>query len=224
MLNIQFMEKVATLAQKGKLAPEKIVLVGSSAEYGRMYVEPISENFPLHPTSIYGLTKIFLFNTAMYYFEKGLPVVYARQFNCTGPYQRPDFVVPSICRQIAMIEKGLQDRIIVGDVSQRRDFIDVRDAARAYMLLFEQGHAGEVYNIGSGNAVSISAVFEKAISLAHSPTKIMAEVNRQLFFSENATSNTICADVAKLACLGFKTNYSMDETIVDVINFWRERV
>lgn len=224
MLTLQFMEEVMVLTQQGMMSPEKIIFVGSAAEYGRRYLEPISEIFPLHPTSIYGLTKIFLFNAAMYYCEKGLPVVYTRQFNCTGPYQRPDFVVPSLCRQIAMIEKGLKEGVSIGDVSQKRDFIDVRDAARAYMFLFAQGRVGEVYNVGSGHAVSVANVLEKAIFLARSFAAITTTVNRQLFFNETAISDTICADVSKLGLLGFKPSFSLDDTILDVIDFWRKRV
>lgn len=224
MLTILFMEQVMASVQEGKISPEKIVLVGSAAEYGRYYSEPISETNSLHPTSIYGLTKIFLFNTAMYYCEKGLPVVYTRQFNCTGPYQRADFVIPSICKQIALIEKGKKDSITIGDTSQERDFIDVRDAAQAYLILLKQGVAGKVYNIGSGRAVSISEVLEKAITFARANTKIPIVTNDQLFFNKNAISNIICADIISLSALGFKPKFKLEETIHDTIEFWRLNV
>ena len=224
MITLLFMEQVMSLVQEGKISPEKIVLVGSAAEYGRSYLEPISETFPLHATSIYGLTKIFLFNTAMYYGQKGLPIVYSRQFNCTGPYQRADFVIPSICKQIALIEKGQKDCISIGDVTQIRDFIDVRDAARAYLILLRQGIAGEVYNIGSGQAFSISEILHKAVSLARSHTKLFTKTNNELFFNENTLSNMICADVTKLSALGFKPQFGIDDTIHDVIEFWRNLV
>ena len=42
------------------------------------------------------------------------------------------------------------DEIIVGDLSTRRDFCDVRDVVRAYRLLAERGVSGEIYNIASG--------------------------------------------------------------------------
>lgn len=224
MITLLFMEQVMSLVQAGKISPEKIVLVGSAAEYGRSYLEPISETFPLHATSIYGLTKIFLFNTAMYYCQKGLPIVYSRQFNCTGPYQRADFVIPSICRQIALIEKGQKDSISIGDITQVRDFIDVRDAARAYFILFRQGIVGEVYNVGSGQAFSISEILNKAVSLARSHTKLVSKTNNQLFFKETALSNKICADVTKLSALGFKPQIIMDDTLHDIIEFWRNLV
>jgi GDP-4-dehydro-6-deoxy-D-mannose reductase len=224
MMTILFMEQVMALVQKKEISPEKIILVGSAAEYGRAHLEPITETSPLHPTSIYGLTKIFLFNAARYYFEKGLPVVYTRQFNCTGPYQRADFVVPSICRQIALIEKQQKNSISIGDTSQERDFIDVRDAAQAYLVLLEQAIIGEVYNVGSGYAVSVSEVLHKAVSFARPNTKIITKTSNHLFFNENALSNMICANVIKLSALGFKPQFGLEDTIHDVIEFWRKRV
>jgi GDP-4-dehydro-6-deoxy-D-mannose reductase len=224
MITILFMEQVMSLVLSGEISPEKIVLVGSAAEYGRSYLDPISETFPLHATSIYGLTKIFLFNTAMYYCQKGLPIVYTRQFNCTGPYQRDDFVIPSICKQIALIEKGQKEYISIGDVTQKRDFIDVRDAANAYLLLLRRGIVGDVYNVGSGHAVSIAEVLNKAVSLSRSTSKLIPKTNTQLFFKENALSNMICADVTKLSALGFKPHLRLDATLNDVLEFWRNRV
>lgn len=224
LLTITFMEHVRTLIQEGRLALKKIVMVGSAAEYGKTYLEPIAETFPLYPTSIYGLTKIYLYNTAMFYRSKGLPVVYTRQFNCTGPYQRADFVIPSICRQIAMIEKGKQEYLAIGDTTQERDFIDVRDAALAYLMILEHGVDGEIYNVGSGHAVSIDTVLSTAISMARAGIRIDVRTNEKLFADKDALSNRICADVAKLRGLGFSPKFTLNDTIKDTLELWRTRV
>ena len=136
---------------------EKILVIGSASEYGKFYDTAITENFPLHPTSLYGLDKICLYNASMYYYERGLPIVHVRQFNTTGPLQRETFVLPSFCKQAAEIEKGIREpKMFVGDLNQERDFIDIRDTCRAYSLLFEEGLAGQVYNVSSGNCISIN--------------------------------------------------------------------
>jgi len=224
MITLSFMGQVMLLVEKKAISPERIILVGSSGEYGRTYNEPISETFSLHATSIYGLTKIFLFNTAMYYFEKGLPVIYTRQFNCTGPYQRADFVVPSICRQITLIEKGLEDNLTIGDTSQVRDFIDVRDAAKAYILLLKRGKVGEIYNIGTGHAVSVKEVLDRAIACSGSGKYIDVTSNSQLFVEKNSLSKSMCADITKLVALGFQPTMTLDDTIRDILDFWRKHV
>lgn len=220
---LSFMERVMVLVKDGLYVPEKIVLVGSAAEYGKSFLEPIDESFPLRPVSIYGLTKIYLYNTAMYYYEKGLPVIYTRQFNCTGPYQRQNFVIPSVCRQIAMIEKGEKCSLEIGDTYQERDFIDVRDAARAYLAILDRGVTGEIYNIGTGHTHSIAEVLELAITKAKHKHAIHIETNRDLFFDKGAISNRICSNITKLRSLGFAPQTSLKQTIADTLDFWRER-
>jgi GDP-4-dehydro-6-deoxy-D-mannose reductase len=51
--------------------------------------------------------------------------------------------------------------IMVGDLSTRRDFSDVRDVVRAYRLLAEWGRPGEAYNVASGHDVALSDVAEE---------------------------------------------------------------
>jgi GDP-4-dehydro-6-deoxy-D-mannose reductase len=54
----------------------------------------------------------------------------------------------------------------VGNLESERDFTDVRDVARAYRLLVEQGQPGQAYNIASGKAVPIQAVLDLLCELA----------------------------------------------------------
>jgi len=221
---IVFMEVVNRLMASGSLSVEKILMIGSAGEYGKMYSEPISESFPLHPTSIYGLTKIFLYNTALFYHEKGLPVCYVRQFNCTGPYQRPVFVVPSICRQIALIEKGKLNSLSIGDVTQERDFIDVRDAVRAHLTVLKSGRGGEIYNVGTGRSVPVKQVLDLALDQAREGIDISLETDPNLFVEKNALSKRLCADISKLKKLGFAPRIPLESTVRDTLDYWRARV
>lgn len=216
------LESIAIYADTEKKL-KKIIIVGSAGEYGRSYAEPIAETFPLHPSSIYGLTKIFLYNMAIYYKEKGLPIVYTRQFNCTGPGQRSSFLIPSLCRQIASIEKEKSvAKIEIGDLSQERDFIDVRDASRAYIHLLMHGAIGEVYNIGSGVVHSVKQVLDEILRVSDlNADDVEISINRQLFFKEQSISNRILADVTKLAALGFRHQVPFEKTIHDTLEYWR---
>lgn len=225
IIPLKLLEAVAEYSNSSKNL-KKIIVVGSAIEYGRTYQEPISENFPLHPSSVYGLTKIFLYNTAFYYMEKGLPMLYIRQFNCVGPGQRASFLIPSLCRQIALIEKGMASPLIeIGDMHQERDFIDARDSSRAYLLLLQQGQAGNVYNVGSGHIRSVGQVLNEIIKLSglkKSPPEI--RVNQSLFFKEQSTSNRILADISKLTDLGFKAEIPFEKTLYDTLEYWRQNV
>ncbi|MES0488487.1 MAG: GDP-mannose 4,6-dehydratase [Leptospirales bacterium] len=205
---------------------EKILIIGSASEYGKFYKEAISEDFKLHPTSLYGLSKIFLYNTALYYKERGLPIVYGRQYNTIGVDQRDVFALPSFARQVAKIEKGLQEPIMdVGDLTQERDLLDVRDTVLAYTLLLKKGEIGEVYNIASGNYTSMENVVNILLeqsSIAMADIKIESNVKK--FSENNSLSKRLWGDISKLRSLGFKPKYTLKETTLDILNYWRANV
>jgi len=205
---------------------EKIILVGSASEYGKFYNKPIKEDFPLHPTSLYGLSKILLYNASKYFIDRGLPIIYVRQFNTVGQGQRDTFVFPSFAKNIAMIEKKPHKPVLnVGDLSQERDFIDIRDTCAAYELLMEKGEVGEAYNVASGEYISINGLLKNIIKqsdLIYADLEINENVN--LFSKEASLSKRLHADISKIKELGFKRKFTLDETINDVLEYWRQNV
>ncbi|MEI9919948.1 MAG: GDP-mannose 4,6-dehydratase [Bacteroidota bacterium] len=205
---------------------KKILVIGSAAEYGREYQNAIAESTPTHPTSIYGLTKIFLYDTSMYYAWKGLPVVHVRQFNAIGPFQRDVFVLSSFCKQIAMIEKGLKEpQMTVGNLLAERDFIDVRDAANAYCLLFDAGVPGHVYNLASGISFAIEDLLDILLELTtYKEKSIRIERTVDSAARKNMLASRLLADTTKLKELGFKPQYTLRQTVGDTLNFWRQNV
>ena len=203
---------------------KKIVIIGSAAEYGKnSFAMP--ETTQTHPSSIYGLTKIFLYNTSMYYVGKGLPIVYVLQFNSIGPYQRDCFVLSSFSKQIAQIETGNQEPVItVGDLSSERDFIDVRDTAVAYKLLFENGKIGETYNIGSGVSIATEKLLDILLENTTYKSKIDIVHEEINSLKKNSLSNKLLSDNTKLLQLGFKTKLTITQTVIDTLNYWRKNV
>ena len=211
---------------KASLQLKKILIVGSASEYGKLYNQPIKEDFELHPTSIYGLSKIFLFNVAKYFIARGLPIVYARQFNAIGVGQRENFVFSSFCKNIISIENGTSEPTLrVGDLSQERDFLDVRDVSIAYDLLLQKGEIGETYNVGSGESIEIGFLLESIIEESSlEPKKIKIIQNKELFLKEESLSKRLLADVDKLKQLGFEQKYTLKDTIKNMLNHGRKNV
>ena len=204
---------------------KKILVVGSASEYGKYYHKPIKEDFPLHTTSLYGLSKICLYNASMYYFERGLPIVHIRQFNTIGLRQREVFVLPSFCKQIVEIEKGIKEpTITVGDLTQERDFIDIRDTCRAYSLLLESGDNGNVYNVASGEYISIKKLLDRILNCSELKTKVKIIKNTKLLTQENSLSKRLHADISKIQNLGFSLEYNLEDTIKDTLDYWRKHV
>lgn len=223
--NVLKISQLLEFIYTNKASIRKILVIGSAGEYGKQYDNPIDENTPLLPSSPYGLSKVLLYNIAMYFCRVGLPIVYLRQFNTVGIGQQDKFVLPSFTKQVVFIEKGLQEKkIVVGDLTQERDFIDIKDTCRAYELLLQQGKAGEVYNIGSGKYISIRDLLNRIIE--HSFLKdeeILIETNKEKL-NNTSLSKKLYADTTKLRNLGFKPKFSLDSTIEDMLGFWRSNV
>lgn len=208
-----------------QLMETKVLVVSSAEVYGAvMHNElPINENTPLRPLSPYAVSKIAQdFLGYQYYHSQGVKTIRVRPFNNIGPSQAPFFVVPSFAKQIAEIEKGLQEPILkVGNLEARRDFTDVRDVVKAYVQLMEKGADGEVYNVGCGKSYKIKEILDMFLSL--SDTKIIVE---------NDPDRMRPGDIPELRCdynklykaTGWKPEISIETSLKDTLDYWRNIV
>lgn len=201
-----------------------LILIGSSEEYGYSdYSKPVKEETALKPGNIYAATKAMQEMLGYIYYKAfGIRIIATRSFNHIGAGQSPLFVVSDFCKQAAEIEKGIREPVIkVGNLNVQRDFTDVRDVVRAYRLLGEKGKAGEVYNVGSGNAVSIRSILDKIISLSESDIKVETDKSRL----RPTDIPIIEADIEKLqkdTC--WQPEIKVSDTIADMLNYWRSEV
>lgn len=200
----------------------RVVLIGSGEEYGHIRdgETPIKEDNRLNPGNIYAATKACQNMIGSIYSKAyDMELIMVRAFNHIGPGQSSIFVVSDFCKQVADIEKGEKDPVMyVGNLSARRDFTDVRDVVRAYALLAEKGENGETYNVGSGNAVEIREILDKII--AFSTAEIKVEIDPAKIRPVDVP--IIEADISKLqAATGWRPEISLEETIEEVLNYWR---
>jgi len=138
------------------------VLLASSANvYGNSEITPLDEHSPPRPENDYAVSKLAMEMMAQQWRQR-LPIVVARPFNYTGVGQSKSFLLPKIVDHFARGEK----RIELGNIDVYRDFSDVRMVANAYGRLLELGQPGEVYNVCSGTAHSISDVLGMLAGIA----------------------------------------------------------
>jgi GDP-4-dehydro-6-deoxy-D-mannose reductase len=205
--------------------PIRILAVGSSEEYGLVYENeiPITENNPLRPLSPYGVSKVGQDLLGFQYFHSyGMHIIRTRAFNHTGPRRGEVFVTSSFCKQAVLIEKGKQEPVVkVGNLQAKRDFTDVRDVVRAYWLALEKGRPGEVYNICSGISWVIEDLLDKILEIAGlkvtkepDPTRLRPSDVKILQGSHDKFTNET----------GWKPEIPMEQTIRDLLDYWRERV
>lgn len=99
-----------------------------------------------------------------------LDIVTIRPFSSTGPHQEKKFVLPSVAAQIASIEMfDGETAIYTGNLDVSRDYLDVRDQARAIAMLAKRANTAEVYNVCSGKARTIRDLVNYLISLSGCP-------------------------------------------------------
>ena len=153
----------------------RIHICSSSEVYGQVRKEevPIVETTPLRPASPYAVSKV---GEDMVAFQYGLSykldILRTRMFTHTGPRRGDVFAESSFAKQIAEIEAGLRDGpVLVGNLDSVRTIADVRDAVHAYCLLLDNCPAGEVYNIGGKETMTVGDILETLKSLAKKPIK-----------------------------------------------------
>ena len=148
-----------------EVSPEaRVVLVRSSEVYGVVSPEelPLSETSPTRPANPYSTSKLEAELVAREAVRsRQQAVVIVRPFNHIGPGQSTNFVVPALVRRMLDATAQGMHFIMVGDLTTRRDFSDVRDVVRAYRLAAQWGRPGEVYNVASGHDIALSDVAEE---------------------------------------------------------------
>jgi GDP-4-dehydro-6-deoxy-D-mannose reductase len=203
----------------------RVLVVGSSEEYGQVAAEhiPVNEEAPLRPTTPYGVSKIAQdYLGLQYYQSNGVEAIRVRPFNHIGPRQRQGFVAPDFARQVAEIEAGLlPPRVVVGSLDVVRDFSDVRDIVQGYHLALTQGQPGEVYNMGSGQGHTVREMLETFIRLAGQTVDIVQDPAR---LRPNEMPRMV-ADCSKIrAATGWHAVIPFEQSLADVLDYWRTQV
>lgn len=200
-----------------------VVIASSSAVYGyRSGKKPISEKADIHPLTHYAVSKAAQETAALRYFNSyGLPVMIVRMFNLLGPGQPEDLACSNFARQIAMAELHGDTELSTGNLDTQRDFVDVRDAVRAFALVAEKGVAGQIYNVCSGNAVKIRKCLEEMISMSHQQIKVRVEAGR--IQANDVPVQIGNAEKIRIA-MGWHPQISLQQSLSDLLNDWRHRV
>ena len=202
-----------------------IQLANSSEEYGLVKPSeiPVKETNPLRPLSPYAVSKVAMDMLGYQYFRSyKLKIIRTRAFNHTGPRRGESFVCSNFAKQIAEIEKGKKEPILlVGNLEAKRDFSDVRDIVKAYLLAVQKGEPGEVYNICSEKSRSINQVLEMLLSMSKTKVKIKKDPAR-MRPSDVLILEGDCSKFKKKT--GWKPRIKFEKTLKDLLDYWRERV
>jgi len=198
------------------------ILVVSSAEvYGIPKSVPTKETDGLNPISPYGKSKKRQELLCKNYSKK-LNIIISRSFSHIGPGQLPSFASSYFAKCISEIEMGNQKPVIkVGNLKAKRDFTDVRDIVKAYLLLAQKCKPGEIYNICSGNIHSINEILNKLLSLTSKKIEIEHEP-LQMRSSDIPIMQGDNLKFIKETC--WSPRIPIETTLEDILNYWRGKV
>lgn len=204
-----------------------LIHVCSSSEcYGQVNEDeiPIKESNPFRPQNPYAVSKAGADMIAyMYWRCYKIPIIRTRMFTHTGVGRTMLSAEVSFAQQIARIEKGAEPIVKVGNLDSVRTVADVRDAVRAYYLLLRKCPAGEVYNIGGDKTIKIGDMLNYLISLSPMKDRIKVEVDPLRMRPSDVTLQI--PDTSEFRKItGWKPEISFEQTMYDLLNYWREMV
>ena len=203
-----------------RLQLEVPVLVTGSAAVYRPSLEPLREDSAVAPATLYGVSKLA---QEMVADRARGHVILTRPFNHVGPRQSTAQAASSFARQIAEAEaRGERKAVLaVGNVEARRDITDVRDTVRAYRLLLERGRPHEPYNVCRGEAVRIGDLLDSLIRQARVSIEVTSDRGR---FRPN-DNPVVLGDPGRLARdTGWAPTVSIDDTLSDLLDYWRRNL
>jgi len=210
------------------VCPNSLIHICSSSEvFGRVPKErvPISENENFHPASPYAISKAGTDLLGRFYAEAyGLKTYTTRMFTHTGPRRGDVFAESSFAKQIALAEAGYIAPIVnVGNLDSLRTIADVRDAVRAYkMLLTSDITPGTYFNIGGDFTCTVGDILQKLMSMS-SLTNIEIKVDRDRLRPIDADLQIPDTSLFR-SLTGWKPEISFDQTMKDLLDYWRLRI
>lgn len=230
-MDVNYNGTVNILDALKNFAPDcRILIPGSGEEYGDILESelPISDRTPLRPVNPYAVTKIAQDLISYVYFRSyNLKVLRLRTFNHEGPRREHYFGIASYCYQIAKMELGLQElKLRVGHTGDKRNFTHVKDIVEAYFLAMEKLEPGDLYLVGTErdeNIATFAEVIERLVKISTLTKEV--EIEKVAEYTRPTSVPYLLADAKKFSTLTtWKATYTLDEILLDTLNYWRERV
>jgi UDP-glucose 4-epimerase len=195
---------------------KKFVFASTAAVYGNPVYLPVDEAHPLQPISFYGLTKGHAEKCIQIYADTHqLDYSILRYANVYGPRQDARGEAGVIAVFIEKLIQGEQP-IMFGDGKQTRDFIFVKDVARANVAALTNG-SKEILNIGTGQEVSIQEIIDQLAMIIEKPVHPLLRPVRD----GDIRSSVLQNDRAQFM-LSWSPGYSLQEGLMETVHYYQQ--
>jgi GDP-4-dehydro-6-deoxy-D-mannose reductase len=194
----------------------RFLFVSTGEVYGAGHHGPITEEAELNPASPYAESKAAAeVALTTYAVSRGSPLIIARPFTHSGPGQAPMYVLPGMVQRLREAKRTDQQEIPVGNLDPVRDFLDVRDVVRAYLLLLKHGVPGEAYNVASGVGHRLGDCFAALARIVGVDAVPVADAS----LVRPADISVLIGDPSKLhAATGWTPQIPFEQTLQDLVD------
>ena len=204
-----------TLLEAARRHPvERFLYVSTDEVYGEVPEGAAAETWPLRPSSPYAASKAAADRLAFAYHRAyRVPVIIARPSNAFGPRQYPEKLIP-VMTLLALAHQPLP---LYGDGRQRRNWIYVRDLARALVLLLERGEPGTEYNVPGTREIANLDLVRKILDLLGRPHSLIRFVKDR---PGHDRRYALTGD--RIRALGFTPTHDFDQALRETVVWYRE--
>jgi 3-dehydroquinate synthetase/nucleoside-diphosphate-sugar epimerase len=222
-LNVLGTESLFEAIAEAAIPPPTVVLGSTGSLYGNVPADriPIRADEQTMPFDLYSASKEAAERVARILSARhDIPTIYARIFNVVGPGQDERHLCGWLARQMVAIRSGVQQQLEVGPLDTARDFIDVRDVAGALAVLADQGSPQGIYNVATGVETPVREVFDRLLEM--SGVDLDVEILPRPARSSDCPR--LVADVRELRALGYEHEFSLQQSLSDVLDYYTTTV
>lgn len=191
----------------------RLVAISTGAVYDSNSPMPLKEASPLVTTagSPYARSKVAMEAALANYRQKGLDIIIARPFNHIGPGQKAGFIIPDLVEQLVT-----QKTATVGNLRTERDYTDVRDVVKAYVLLATKAKLSHhIYNVCSGKSKAGQVILDLLkTALGKESTAVRVDKSR---FRPGDPAKITGDNTRITADTGWRPQIAIEQTIADVV-------
>ena len=200
----------------------KIYQASSSEMFGNSMDEDgyQRETTPMHPASPYGCAKVYAYNISCNYRNSyDMYISNGILFNHESPRRGTNFVTNKVVKEAVRIKKGLSDKLMLGNLDATRDWGHAKDYVRAMVMILEQDNPDD-YVCATGVSHSVGDLCDYTFSSLDLDYRDFVGVDEKYYRPEELVD--LKGDSSKLKSIGFKTEYTFETMIDEMINYWKK--
>jgi GDPmannose 4,6-dehydratase len=204
-----------------RFCPQARFYQASSSEQFGSSVDPDGfqrESTPMNPVSIYGISKVFCYNTVRYYREAfGLHACNGILFNHESIRRGINFVTQKVAQGAVRIKKGLQDKLELGNLDAYRDWGHAKDYVRAMHLIVN--HKPMDFVVSTGETHSVREMCKIVFEYLDLDYNDYIVLNKKYLRPEELPY--LKGDCSKLKnTLGWTAEYNFESLMKEMVNYW----